>query len=784
MKHNLGIQFIFIATILALVISVAVPAPVQAAGAKTHTVFVTKAIERLVADGGYQELVDILNRYPAIVNYGAIFPDLTYAGIDQAWGDYIHDDNFGYGTYAKYLEYLVEKGYDRTNVDLTVDYYKAFLDDPNYTASIPPYRDALMGQLIDHLTHTPRTMVDEETIAFLFGFIAHQEADWPWHWNPNPRTPGWLGVEQTAIETDRQNCGYIGGMLNPLNNAESCLDLVMYRTLGGRPVIDNGFINIIKSDVIAAAYSMGKPGPVCTGGTIPLICLNSNNDPFLAGLTQISYFFDLEEANTFNNAEWYNFTLTHMPGGINYGSAYVAGQWMHTWDLLKNYTSVLHVKPTASGTGDCHSWANACPLGYALRNAIPGQEIWVAQGVYKPISVTHTPTEAERKETFQLINNVGVYGGFAGTETDRDERDPKTYVTTLSGDIGAPGLAIDNSYHVVYSTGVDGTAILNGFTVTAGNAILRNNYYDYGGGMLNNASSPTVRNVNFTGNDAFRGGGMANISGSNPLVSNVTFLDNHADTDHGGGLYNHQSNPVITNVTFVGNSAVWGAAISNMSDSQPLINHVTATGNIASSNGGGMDNTTQANPEVYNSIFWANSPAVQIHNDSPNNGTARVEYCVIQNGYSDQDATLHNLRTDPMLGTLGDYGGFTNTIPILNGSSAIDAGDDSRSAEFDQRGVERPQGSASDIGAYEMEAFTLMINSPHGAVEKSPDQLWYHDGDEVTLTVVSMDPGWNFTGWSGDVNSSDGSVTITIHNHTTIIANYVTSVFLPLIQRE
>ena len=51
----------------------------------------------------------------------------------------------------------------------------------------------------------------------------------------------------------------------------------------------------------------------------------------------------------------------------------------------------------------------------------------------------------------------------------------------------------------------------------------------------------------------------------------------------------------------------------------------------------------------------------------------------------------HIITADPKLGTLGDYGGFTQTIPLLAGSSAIDTGDDGVCPAIDQRGMTRPQ---------------------------------------------------------------------------------------------
>ena len=63
-----------------------------------------------------------------------------------------------------------------------------------------------------------------------------------------------------------------------------------------------------------------------------------------------------------------------------------------------------------------------------------------------------------------------VYSDFARTETPPSERDWATHVTTPSDDTGTLGAGTDNSYHVVTGSGADATAVLDGFTITGGNA--------------------------------------------------------------------------------------------------------------------------------------------------------------------------------------------------------------------------------------------------------------------------------------------------------------------------
>ena len=68
-------------------------------------------------------------------------------------------------------------------------------------------------------------------------------------------------------------------------------------------------------------------------------------------------------------------------------------------------------------------------------------------------------------------------------------------------------------------------------------------------------------------------------------------------------------------------------------------------------------------------------------------------------------------NTDPILDPAGlqDNGGPTQTIALLSGSPAIDAGDDTACPSADQRGISRPQGSNCDIGAYENKPATVSI---------------------------------------------------------------------------
>ena len=150
--------------------------------------------------------------------------------------------------------------------------------------------------------------------------------------------------------------------------------------------------------------------------------------------------------------------------------------------------------------GHCQCGADRAPPGG--QQAASGDEIWVAAGA-------HTPSASgNRAATFPLKSGVAAYGGFAMTETLRTERDPVPHITLLGGDQNGNDSGFsdndENSYHVVI--GATG-ATLDGVTIAGGNANDGTSCLTAcGDGMYNDASSPTLTDVTFSGNLAYVGG--------------------------------------------------------------------------------------------------------------------------------------------------------------------------------------------------------------------------------------------------------------------------------------
>ncbi|HKI85773.1 MAG TPA: choice-of-anchor Q domain-containing protein [Thermoanaerobaculia bacterium] len=392
--------------------------------------------------------------------------------------------------------------------------------------------------------------------------------------------------------------------------------------------------------------------------------------------------------------------------------------------------AVYYVVPGGATSGTCGSWGSACTLQAALGVASSGDEVWVAAGVYYP-STTNT-----RTDTFLIPPGVAVYGGFQVGDTLLSQRDPAANVTVLSGDIdgndtNTDGNNIDethndiqgsNSYHVVWmdgtSTAITQATVLDGFTITAG---LSNDatsiVNDEGGGLYCDGKyggncSPTISNVTFSGNAAGRGGAICNeglFGTSSPAFTNVTFNGNGAGST-GGAIFNDghdgTSSPSFTNVTFNANYAsLDGGAIDNdgfVGTSSPTLTNVTFSGNIAGF-GGAIWNDGESgtsSPILTNVILWGDAATTgnEIYNSS---ASATLDHCVVPSCPSGATCT-NSVTTDPLLGTLQNNGGSTETMALGAGSSAIDTGTNTGCPATDQRGVTRPQGPRCDIGAYEV----------------------------------------------------------------------------------
>jgi hypothetical protein len=240
------------------------------------------------------------------------------------------------------------------------------------------------------------------------------------------------------------------------------------------------------------------------------------------------------------------------------------------------WSATLYVDDDAPLGGDGLSWETAFAF---LQDALDAarsprsatiEEIHVAQGLYLPDhDENHPEGNGDTWETFALIDDVSVMGGYAGIGAeDPDERNIELYETILSGDLlgdDQPNFVNydDNSFHVVTAAGNDETAVLEGFTITAGYAHFEPYDHHQGGGMIVDAASPVVRQCLFVWNFADEthaaGGGLCNRNGGHPVVEQCTFLENKSESylGGGGGMASLTSDATVRDCSFKANTAVY-----------------------------------------------------------------------------------------------------------------------------------------------------------------------------------------------------------------------------------
>lgn len=354
-------------------------------------------------------------------------------------------------------------------------------------------------------------------------------------------------------------------------------------------------------------------------------------------------------------------------------------------------TRVTYVSKNAPGPAhDGQSWATGYLTVQEGINAAPSRmEVWVAAGTYT--------------ELITLRSRVELYGGFAGTETERSQRSIRTNASVLDG--GAAGRVVSAP------SGVTETAVLDGFTIRNGSA-------PSGAGIYCYSSSPTIRNNMITGNAAATtgpGGAIWCYAGASPNISNNIIAGNSAK--YGGGIYCYNSSPTVTNNTLVGNTATFGGGIY-LQGSSPVI-----TNNIISFGSSGVYRTAGGSPVLKKNCVYGNTSS----------------------NYSGLSQGVGDISVDPLF--VNRSGGNYHIQPT---SPCVNAGDNMavRLAWSDIDGQSRIYGSQVDMGADEVHISVggrVVLQDYSGDVTAIPVtlELRKHGGGCVN-TTLSLDASGNF----------------------------------------
>ena len=372
-----------------------------------------------------------------------------------------------------------------------------------------------------------------------------------------------------------------------------------------------------------------------------------------------------------------------------------------------------------AGTPTGLSWASAFQNiqdGVFAADQAGGGEVWVAQGTYT--------NPGPNSMAVDMAENVHIYGGFAGTETARSQRNWTSHLTVIDGQNSSQGATGANNSTLDGFTikrgysGFSGGGMYNAGTapVVANCVFINNKAYSDGGAIENNSASPTVINCDFVDNEALNGyGGAIGTYLGSPAVSGCVFSGNAAKID-GGALHSTGGAPTFTNCQIADNTAVKGSA-ANSDNSAVLFTNCTFTGNIANAGGSAIYGNL-IGPTLKNCIAWGDTVAEIA------GAAATVTYSCVQGGHTGTG----NISTNPL---------FTSGYATLQASSpCIDTGTASGAPTTDLLGLSRPAGAGYDMGAYEYGATAPTVAVPNVVGLASADAETAITDAGLTFTVV------------------------------------------------
>lgn len=408
-----------------------------------------------------------------------------------------------------------------------------------------------------------------------------------------------------------------------------------------------------------------------------------------------------------------------------------------------------------------------------------GVAILIPAGTYT-LTIPSSGIDGDETTGNLAITNTMTITGAGASSTIIDGNHTITHDRVLwvsgAGSVSISGITIRGGSTTGYAGGIRNAGLLT----LIDSAVISNSAL-YAGGILNLYSLTLIRTTISGNNSTAQGGGIYSLdplvlidsivsgntsgadgggvysTGSGPAdFTNSTVRDN-ASGNSGGGIYDTKA-LTLTRSTVSGNTSTLdgGGIVVSSTTTMNLINS-TVSNNTANRDGGGIWNNNVSTVNMYNTTLASNRSGYNyftggigggIYDYYPGTFTFQnsimaynIEtYCAGDNCntvYGDCAGTLtsngYNIVysfdaircvisgsfnvADPNLGLLSNNGGATQTRPLLTGSPAIDAGDNSlggckdnlgATILTDQRGWHRPFGSRCDIGAYERSAFLFL----------------------------------------------------------------------------
>ena len=327
---------------------------------------------------------------------------------------------------------------------------------------------------------------------------------------------------------------------------------------------------------------------------------------------------------------------------------------------------------------------------------------------------------------------------------DVDDGDSNTEI-----DVTISGLALSGG-----DTSGNGGAIRNRENLTVVDSIISGNAANpngLGGGIYSDSGTLDVSNSTIKSNQVGYGGGIFTRNGTLNLTRST--ISSNVANFRGGGVFGETSmagqSTVIADSTLSGNTAgSAGGGLSNQG--YALINSSTFTNNSAGADGGGIASVGNSITQTFvrGSIIAGNSSndvAVVISSEQNSFVSAGSNLLGsgggILNGLDNFTAAGDQTNVaNPLLGSLRDNGGLTQTHALLPNSPAIDAG--LAFSPTDQRGFSRDDGNGVDVGAFEVQPLVVSTTSDIADGDFTAGNLSLR---EAIAAANQLDPGLDNT---------------------------------------
>ena len=381
-----------------------------------------------------------------------------------------------------------------------------------------------------------------------------------------------------------------------------------------------------------------------------------------------------------------------------------------------NVNSTADLTDADVGDGDCEASNGKCTLRAAVQEASKQGGTWIIHLPAGTFDLTRTPTNENSGKGGDLDVKfagtiIGAGPGATTIHVDRTKVEDRVFDLLEPQPLTISQMRIENGFIGENDDDSDGGAIIAhaGAALKLVRVVIQGNHAHTSGGAVSFQESLVVQNSLIRNNDADNNGGAFRAYGELTVVGSTL----SGNTAGGGGAISPNVDVTVRNSTIEGNTG-GGGGIQGSSGTVTIVNSTLA-------NNGSFNVTGDAT--LVDSILATPSSQTNC------GGTITATNSLIDDTTGCTVNGSGNVLDQPAkLGPLQANGGPTPTMALLPGSPARNAGDAATCLQRDQRGVRRPQGSACDIGAYEV---------PFPKVTKPTASTVHHDD----LTVAWVVPG-------------------------------------------